>query len=186
MQARQSVTSWRVTAPAGNSAKSSTSFFAGLALVVCFAGLAVVAVAGLTLAAFALPAAFADFAAAFFDLAEGFAAGGFDPEADLAADAFGLAADFFAAFVGLASFAVAPVFLVAAAFADFFAAPAFAFVAAIVKVRSKEIDGRVSVRSNRDERGRGLFVRVADGGVEFGLNVAGGGAQVFEVEERRV
>jgi hypothetical protein len=85
--------------------------------------------AGLAAVVFAWPAAFA---AAPFDLAAGFAAGGFDLEADLATDAFGLAADFFAPFVGLAPFAVALVFLVAAAFADFFAAPAFAFVAAIV------------------------------------------------------
>src|SRR5438045_4229567 len=62
-------------------------------------------------------------------------------------------------------------------------------VSSPLKVRAvKGVDGSrlVLVGRDRDERGRGPFVRVADGGVEFGLHVAGGGAQVLEVEERRV
>ena len=134
MHARQSVTSWRVTAPAGKSAKSSTSFFEGLALAafveseVGFEIFAAVAFEVFAAVAFDTPAVFAVRAVE-----------GFDRAAVFAADAFGLAGDFedlaadaflgFAAGVGFAAFAEAPVFLVAA---DFFAAPALVFVAAIV------------------------------------------------------
>jgi hypothetical protein len=209
MHARQSVTSLCETDPAGNSEKSSTSR-------ACFAFDDFAAPAfdavdffdALDATAFLLVAE-GFFDAGFFD-ALGDAP--FLPAAafftfDAATFVFGAAAFTFAA--GFAAFddgfaffaSVFDLLLVAAIVAG----NQFTWMDRINRIEQFEISNLQSQNSkllilsilsihvnssfcltDGDERRRRLFFNVAERGVEFRLDVAAGGAQIFEVEERRV
>ena len=161
MHARQSVTSCLDTEPAGNSAKSNTSR-------ACFAFAPLPAFALLEAEGFR--AAFV--ATAFLLAAAGFLDSGFFDEGFF--DAFAAGAFLPAALFGLDAPAA---FAFSTGSAFFVAVFDLLLVAAIVA--EDLADG--------DERGRRrLLLDVAERGVELRLDIAGGGAEVLEVEERRV